>query len=200
MDAIKIYDKLLKHFGKQYWWPAETPFEVIVKISTTPSPPPSVPKPEVVMPEAAEFIVSNISVTPNEVEPGELITISVLVTNVGGTQGSYAVVLNINGSEEARQEVTLGDDQNEVVTFTIGKETEGSYTVDIDGEIGRFIVTVMTPSTPEPIGEVAEVLPVQPSPNWWLIGGIIAGCFLFISSGLLVYSSLWREREKPRPV
>ena len=30
MDAIKIYDKLLKHFGKQYWWPAETPFEVIV--------------------------------------------------------------------------------------------------------------------------------------------------------------------------
>ena len=30
MDLTKIYEKLLKHFGKQYWWPAETRFEVII--------------------------------------------------------------------------------------------------------------------------------------------------------------------------
>ena len=30
MDLAKIYEKLLKHFGKQYWWPAETRFEVII--------------------------------------------------------------------------------------------------------------------------------------------------------------------------
>ena len=30
MDLAKIYQKLLKHFGKQYWWPAETRFEVII--------------------------------------------------------------------------------------------------------------------------------------------------------------------------
>ena len=30
MSLIQIYQKLLKHFGKQYWWPAETGFEVIV--------------------------------------------------------------------------------------------------------------------------------------------------------------------------
>lgn len=29
MDLTKINQKLLKHFGKQYWWPAETRFEVI---------------------------------------------------------------------------------------------------------------------------------------------------------------------------
>lgn len=27
---LKIYDKLLDHFGKQNWWPAATPFEVII--------------------------------------------------------------------------------------------------------------------------------------------------------------------------
>jgi endonuclease-3 related protein len=27
---IKIYEKLLNHFGKQNWWPADTKFEVIV--------------------------------------------------------------------------------------------------------------------------------------------------------------------------
>lgn len=30
MNLTKIYQKLLEHFGKQYWWPAETKFEVII--------------------------------------------------------------------------------------------------------------------------------------------------------------------------
>jgi endonuclease-3 related protein len=30
MNLIQIYQKLLKHFGKQHWWPAETRFEVII--------------------------------------------------------------------------------------------------------------------------------------------------------------------------
>ena len=30
MNLIQVYQKLLKHFGKQHWWPAETRFEVIV--------------------------------------------------------------------------------------------------------------------------------------------------------------------------
>lgn len=30
MGLTKVYQKLLKHFGKQYWWPGETRFEVII--------------------------------------------------------------------------------------------------------------------------------------------------------------------------
>lgn len=30
MTLIQIYKRLLKYFGRQYWWPADTPFEVIV--------------------------------------------------------------------------------------------------------------------------------------------------------------------------
>ena len=30
MNPFQIYKKLLKRFGKQYWWPAETRFEVII--------------------------------------------------------------------------------------------------------------------------------------------------------------------------
>jgi len=30
MNPLHLYKKLLKHFGKQYWWPAETRFEVII--------------------------------------------------------------------------------------------------------------------------------------------------------------------------
>jgi len=27
---IEVYNKLFKQFGNRYWWPAETPFEVVV--------------------------------------------------------------------------------------------------------------------------------------------------------------------------
>jgi len=30
MDLTKVYQRLLRRFGKQYWWPAETRFEVII--------------------------------------------------------------------------------------------------------------------------------------------------------------------------
>jgi len=30
MNLIQIYEKLLNHFGKQHWWPAETKFEIII--------------------------------------------------------------------------------------------------------------------------------------------------------------------------
>jgi endonuclease-3 related protein len=30
MKPLHIYENLMKHFGKQYWWPAETRFEVII--------------------------------------------------------------------------------------------------------------------------------------------------------------------------
>jgi H+/gluconate symporter-like permease len=72
--------------------------------------------------------------------------------------------------------------------------TEGSYTIDIDGRGGEFTVVVPTPPTPAPVG----ALPVQPPTNWWLIGGIVAGCVV-IAAGLLVYFLVWRKRGESPP-
>jgi len=30
MTFFQVYKKLLKHYGRQYWWPADSPFEVMV--------------------------------------------------------------------------------------------------------------------------------------------------------------------------
>ncbi len=30
VPLMEIYERLLDHFGRQYWWPAESPFEVLV--------------------------------------------------------------------------------------------------------------------------------------------------------------------------
>lgn len=44
---------------------------------------------------AAEFRVSNLVITPTEVYVGESVSISVVVTNVGGKVGSYEVTLEV---------------------------------------------------------------------------------------------------------
>ena len=148
--------------------------------------PPSAP---VVAPAPASFAIADLLVTPSEVDLAEQVTISAVLTNTGGSEGSYTVVLKIDGTEEAIKEVTLAAGQSEAITFTIAKETEGSYAVDIDGKVGQFTVIVPPPPTPAPV----EALPVEPPTNWGLIGGIIAGCVV-VAAGLLVYFFVWRKR------
>jgi hypothetical protein len=151
---------------------------------------PSTPTPApAVAPAPAKFAISDLSVTPGEVNLAELVKISAVVTNIGGSEGSYMVVLKLNGTEETRKEVTLGAGKSETVTFTVLNGIEGSYTINIDGKVGQSAVTV--PLLPTP----TEALPVQPATNWWLISGIIAGCVFVV--GLLFI--VWRKRGAPRP-
>jgi hypothetical protein len=151
--------------------------------------PPSVPE---AAPAPASFAISDLLITPSEVEPAEQVTISAIVTNIGGSVGSYTVHLMVNGAEQARKEVTLGAGKSETVTFTVAKDTEGSYTININGNSGQFTVIVPSPPTPA----LAEALPIQPSTNWRLIGGIIGGCVVAV--GLLLYLFRWRKGYKSR--
>lgn len=141
----------------------------------------------------ASFAVSDLSVTPSEVISGEKVTISALVTNTGGSEGSYTVVLKIDGLEEARQDVTLGAGKSKTITFITSKDKEGTYTIDIDGNFGQFTALIPTP----PIEVPVEALPVEPPINWGLIGGIIAA--VVVIGGLSYYFFIWRRRGAPRP-
>ena len=46
-------------------------------------------------PHMAEFVVSNLEITPTEVNVGETVYISVIVTNVGNAAGSYEVTCEV---------------------------------------------------------------------------------------------------------
>ena len=104
-------------------------------------------------PEPAKFSISGLKITPASVSPGEPVTIAVAVTNSGGSQGSYTVVLKIKGATEAEEEVTLDAGTTEVVTFTVSKDGIDSYSVAIDGKNGSFEVTE---------AEATGGLPLQP--------------------------------------
>jgi len=108
-------------------------------------------KQEVVTPAPAEFIVSSLSITPSEVKPGEQISISAVVTNTGGSEGSYTAILIINDVEETREDVSIEVCKSQTIDFIVVRNSEGSYKVSIEGKTGQFSVSTPTPIvTPAP--------------------------------------------------
>ncbi len=141
----------------------------------------------------AFFSLSNLTIQPAEVQPKDSVTITVSVANTGGTQGSYTVVLKINGMKEAEKRVTIADGRSETVSFTVSKEDAASYSVAVDGLSGSFTVVAPAPAPappPPPPAPAPPAPPPAPAPapapptNWPLIGGIIAAVVIV---GLLLY-------------
>ncbi|MFC1966646.1 CARDB domain-containing protein [Chloroflexota bacterium] len=97
-----------------------------------------------------EFTISGLSVTPIKVKPNEEITISAEVTNTGSTEGTYVVILKINGLEESRKEITIEAGKSETVDFPVTRDKDGSYEVSIDDRVGKFTVIVPIPAYTPP--------------------------------------------------
>lgn len=114
------------------------------------------------VPSPAAFQVVSLSISPTQVESGEAVNITLLVTNTGGQPGRYLVILRINGVAEADKEIVLDGGASTEVSFTTSRKAAGSYSVDVNGLTGAF--TVKPKPVPPP--------PAKPF-NWWLIVGII---------------------------
>ena len=119
------------------------------------------PVPSVVVAPAA-LTVSDLSVSSAEVNIGESVTISALVTNTGDLSGTYTVTLKINNVVVDTKDVTLAGGASQTVTFTTSKDTAGTYTVNVDGLSDSF--TVKTPSVVEaPAAFTVSALSISPA-------------------------------------
>lgn len=124
----------------------------------------------------ASFSITNLLISPSEVDIGENVTISILVTNTGDVPGSYEAVLKINGVVEVIKGVTLNAGASEEILFTTVKDVAGGYSVEVSGLEGSFTVREKL----EP--------PVTPTfPIWAIIGVIVA-------AGLLLFFLVRRKR------
>ncbi|KXA95403.1 hypothetical protein AKJ40_00970 [candidate division MSBL1 archaeon SCGC-AAA259M10] len=87
--------------------------------------------------EPAKFEYSDLIVSPSEVAPGQLVTISVTVKNIGGTKGSENVKLVItdnSGNLDMSIETPLTLKAGESKTYSLlemSKQEEGTYTVEV---------------------------------------------------------------------
>ena len=93
------------------------------------------------VPPGAEFKVSNLIISPEEVNPGSSVTISCLVTNIGSQAGNY--IVEMGGDFMAQQTVTLQPGESKMVSFTVTPTVAKTYSVSVDGLTGSFIATTV---------------------------------------------------------
>jgi len=91
-------------------------------------------------PSPAQFTITGLDVTPQQVLPGQPVTVSAQVANTGDSGGSYTANLTVSGQVEQTKTVTLAPEAIETVTFTVTKEAPGSYTVSIGDLTEEFTV------------------------------------------------------------
>lgn len=87
----------------------------------------------------AEFRVNDLVISPTEVNPGQVVTISCLVTNIGAEEGSY--IVKLGGDFMAEQTVTLAPGESKTVAFEVTPAVAKTYSVSVDGLSGSFVAT-----------------------------------------------------------
>jgi len=104
--------------------------------------------PEEAEPLPGEFELSGLTVSPSSVMVGGSVTISVNVTNTGGTNVTGTITLALNNVIEDTETVTVAAGETEIVTFTVTKSVAAVYAVTIPGTTltGTFTVTGGVPA------------------------------------------------------
>ncbi|MBN1862662.1 MAG: fibronectin type III domain-containing protein [Dehalococcoidales bacterium] len=98
----------------------------------------------------AEFTTADLNVSPSEVTAGGKVTITVAVSNTGGTEGCYPVSLWLGDTLEETKEVVLAPHTTKTVAFAVSRTEPGIYSVSIAGLTGSFRVRETITPVPSP--------------------------------------------------
>ena len=166
-----------------------TTFAIIGVVTAAPESEPEVP--------VAVFRISELDISPSEVDIGQMITISVLVINSGNLEDTYQVTLEIDNKVVKAQEVTLAGGASGTVTFKISEDVAGIYSVNIDGLSGSFVVKPAAISEPKPASTLTPpathtLLPAKPI-NWPVAYGVVAA---LVAMGSLLFFLARRSHTK----
>ncbi|MCK4402573.1 MAG: right-handed parallel beta-helix repeat-containing protein [Dehalococcoidia bacterium] len=106
-------------------------FTLMVKLG----PPPSLAEPG--------FRPSNLVIEPGEANPRQEISISLIVTNIGGAAGTCTLELKVDGVVRSVKSVSLEPGESEVVSFSITEDMEGKHMVEIADLKGDFSIVLI---------------------------------------------------------
>ncbi len=99
-------------------------------------------------PESAAFVLSDLNISPTQLEVGQQVTISVNVTNIGTAAGEYTATLAIDNLPNQNQTVPLQSGESTIVTFELDSVTEGTHSITIGELTGSFQVNAPPPVAP----------------------------------------------------
>jgi hypothetical protein len=123
----------------------------------------------------AQISTRYLKVSPQQTSAGQPVTITTNVVNGGDQAGNYNVALKINGKVEQQKMVSVGPQGTQPVKFTVTKAQPGTYTVDIGGQRGSFIIPGAGGTTTAPV-------------SGGIIAIIIVGVMVLVTAVLLMLS------------
>jgi len=88
----------------------------------------------------AEFQVNSLDVMPSEVTADNPVSVTAEVKNAGGSEGTYNAILTVDGVQVETKNVAVSPGTSEVVTFSLVKDTPGTYQIGIGGLTSSLIV------------------------------------------------------------
>ncbi len=88
----------------------------------------------------ANFEVTSLEVMPLEVIAGEAVDVTAEVENTGASEGTYTAVLMVDGVEVERKDIVIEAGATGTVTFSLAKDTPGSYQIGVGGLSSTLVV------------------------------------------------------------
>jgi len=114
-------------------------------------------------PQQATFTITNLTINPKQAEIFEPVLVTVNVTNIGGEQGEYIANLTVNNILEENQTIILPAGESTLAEFTVFKEVEGNYTIQV-ADLTSSLTLVLPPPSASKI--VISKLSTQPREIW----------------------------------
>jgi hypothetical protein len=94
---------------------------------------------------SSQIQFTGLQLTPLNALPGQPVTVTVNVTNVGSSTGTYSVNMTLDGAPNQSTSVTLAARETKAVNFTITDASEGVHTVQIGtSSVGFTVVSKFT--------------------------------------------------------
>ncbi len=121
-------------------------------------------------PAPAKFTASNLTINPQEPQPGQQIKINIDITNIGEKNGDYTVELVVDGVTKATRRLTLSGGETQTIEFTLIEDKPGIHSLEVAGLSAEF--------------EVAKQKKL-PAVYPWLISAVIIATCLVIAKLLL---------------
>ncbi|PTD94072.1 hypothetical protein C9439_04435 [archaeon SCG-AAA382B04] len=87
-----------------------------------------------------EFVVEELSLSPEINQPGEITQVTVQVTNTGGEEGTYRANLTVNGEIKETQALSISLGETRAIGFDLEIQEPGEYIVKVGEETAELII------------------------------------------------------------
>jgi len=91
--------------------------------------------------QTPDFRLSSLTITPQEIAPGESTQVKVNVANIGSGKGTYRASLKVNGVVVETTDITLAAQEEQTISFRITEDAPGICNVELDGLRGTLKVS-----------------------------------------------------------